>query len=291
MKKKYLIIILLLLLTGCKDKTYTVTFIDNEELLGILEIEEGSTIEEIDTPNKEGYIFVSWLKDGIEYDLSNPIEEDITLTANWILEPVIAKTYTAIFNFGDYTKTQSVKEGETATKPTDDPEKEKHKFLGWYIGDTLYDFDTPVEKDLVITAKYEKTRVMIKFELDGGSGTIQKEINKGETLEIPITPTKFGYNFVSWTLNGKVFDFNTPINEDITIKATWEAITYHKITFDTSGGEVINSQMIPSGTNIQELPTPIKEGYTFKCWSLEDNEFDINTKITKDITLIAIYEE
>lgn len=290
--KKYLVMIFFLLfLTGCSEKTYTVSFISDEKLLESIEVSKGNTIDEVGIPTKEGYIFVSWLKDGIEYDSESPIYEDITLTANWILEPVISKIYTVTFNFGDYMKTQSIKEGEKATKPTDDPKKEKHKFLGWYVGDTLYDFESPVSKDLVINAKYEKTRVLIKFDLDGGSGTVQREINKGEILKMPITPTKFGYNFVSWTVDGEIFDFSKSINEDITIKANWEAIVYHKVSFDTVNGNVINSQMIPSGNIIKELPVPVKEGYVFKYWSLDGEEFDINTKIDKDMVLIAIYEE
>jgi len=196
MKKKFLIIIILLLiLTGCKEKTYTITFIDDEKLLDSIEVKKGDTLENIENPTKEGYIFVSWLKDGIEYNLNKSIETNLTLIASWVEEPVISKTYTVTFNFGDYTKTQSIKEGEKPTEPTEIPKKEKHKFLGWYIGNTKYNFNEPVNKDLVIEARYEKTRVMIKFELDGGSGTIQREINAsklenpesvGESIELPI---------------------------------------------------------------------------------------------------------
>ena len=61
MKRKYFIlIILILLLTGCKTKTYTVSFDTNGgSLLNSILIKRGDTIKDIEKPTKEGYIFVS----------------------------------------------------------------------------------------------------------------------------------------------------------------------------------------------------------------------------------------
>ncbi len=36
------------------------------------------------------------------------------------------------------------------------PTKSGHTFNGWYLGDTLYEFDTPVIAPLTLTAKWEK---------------------------------------------------------------------------------------------------------------------------------------
>lgn len=292
MKRKYLlIIIIVLLLTGCKSKTYSVTFINEDGTkLSSINIEKGKNIEDIELPEKEGYIFVNWLKDGLVYDESLPINEDLTLTATWIETPEIITNYTVTFKFGDETKTQTVKKDEKVTKPSD-PKKEKHKFIGWYVGETLFDFDTAIEKDIVITAKFEKSRVLINFELDGGSGTLQKEINKGSILDIPKTPEKFGYNFIRWELNGQEYKFDTPVTEDITLKAIYEAIEYVIVTFDTDGGKDIPAKTIKKDSLLENIEIPTKEGYTFKYWSYEEKEFNYNTEISSDIILKAIYEE
>lgn len=292
MKRKYLlIIIIVLLLTGCKSKTYSVTFINEDGTkLSSINIEKGKNIEDIKLPEKEGYIFVNWLKDGLVYDESLPINEDLTLTATWIETPEIITNYTVTFKFGDETKTQTVKKDEKVTKPSD-PKKEKHKFIGWYVGETLFDFDTAIEKDIVITAKFEKSRVLINFELDGGSGTLQKEINKGSILDIPKTPEKFGYNFIRWELKGQEYKFDTPVTEDITLKAIYEAIEYVIVTFDTDGGKEIPVKTIEKDSLLENIEIPTKEGYTFKYWSYEEKEFNLNTEISSDITLKAIYEE
>ena len=285
------IIIICLLLTGCKSKEYTVTFMDEDKVLDSVTVKKGDNIKDIDIPKKNGYIFVSWSKDGISYDSDKPINDDITLTANWVEEPVPIKNYTVTFNYGEYVKTQTVREGELAVRPEKDPKKDKHDFIGWYVGEYEYDFNMPVTKDIVIMAKYEKNRVIITYELDGGTGLKQIEINKGSIPDRPKNPSKFGYDFVGWTIDNEGYNFDKPINKDTTIKANYEATVYIKITFDSNGGNEVNTKYIPSGSKLNELPIPIKEGYTFKYWAIDNKEFDKNISITKDITLIAIYED
>lgn len=290
--KKYLIIILLIMMiTGCKTKTYTVTFVDNTQELSKIEVKKGDNLSNINAPTKEGYIFLNWLKDGLDYDVDNPITEDITLEATWTPIPNPVKTYTITFNFGSEVKTINVKEGEKVSIPKETPRKEKYKFIGWYIGDTEYDFDTPVEKDLTIVAKFEKNRILINYDLAGGTGTIQVEIEKGSIPDKPKNPTKFGYTFINWKINNNIYNFDTPLYEDTTITANYEANIYYKVSFDTLGGSVVPSEMVISGHTIGSLPSASKDGYVFKYWTYNEEQFDINMAITSDITLVALYEE
>lgn len=291
MKRICLLIIVLLILTSCKTKTYTVTFVDENEKLLTVEVKKGEPLGDVEAPIKDGYLFLNWLKDGLEYNINNPVYEDMVLEASWTEVPNPVKTYTITFNFGDEIKTVSVKENEKVTIPKETPKKEKYKFLGWYIGDSLYDFDTPVTKDLVISAKFEKNRIIINYDLDGGTGTIEVEIEKGTTPDKPKNPLKFGYTFKKWTIDGEEYNFDKPLNKDTTIKANYEANVYVKVTFDTTGGDEINSKMLISGTTIETLPTPKKEGYIFEYWTYKGEKFNLETIIDKDITLVAKYQE
>ena len=295
MKRKEVIIILILifLITSCKTKTYTVSFVDeSNNYLSSIEVNKGDNVANIDPPTKDGYIFVTWLKDGVEYDSSAPVTKDIVLSASWIKEPKSPNNHTVTFNFGNELKTQTIPDGEKVLMPRETPKKEKHTFLGWYVGDDLYDFDLPVTKDIIIVAKFAINRVVVTYDLNGGSGTtIKTEIEKGTIPTKPKDPTKFGYTFFGWYLDGKPYEFNFPLNEDTTIKAYWIAVVYYKVTYDTDGGSIIASAMVPENSSLTELPVPTKAGYTFKYWSLSDTAFDINTKITSDITLLAIYEK
>lgn len=291
MRKYYLLMIICLLLTSCKTKTYTVTFIDDNKELASINIKKGDNISNIDKPTKEGYLFLNWQKEGLEYDDNSPINSDITLEAVWVEVPNPVKTYTVSFNFGGEVKKMSVKENDKVTEPKEIPHKDKFKFLGWYDGNELYDFNKPVTKDFVLIAKFERNRITINYDLNGGTGTVQVEIEKGKIPDKPKDPAKFGYTFKNWTIDGKLYLFDTPLDEDTTIKANYEANIYVEVTFDTDGGNIIPKKYIVSGNAIDNLPAPIKEGYNFIYWTYNGEKFDPNMNIITNIVLKAVYEK
>ena len=73
-------------------------------------------------------------------------------------ERVTGGTFAVRFDTGDGTKPEPtlVEHNRTVLRPTSDPEKSGHTFVGWYLGDAPYDFDTPVNAPLTLTAKWEK---------------------------------------------------------------------------------------------------------------------------------------
>ena len=294
MKKRIVLVIslCLLLLTGCNDKEYTVTLMDDGKELEKIMVSAGGNIKNVTIPKKDGYLFVTWLLNGVDFDKNTDINEDIVLTASWTKIPEGPNLHTVTFNFGSYMKDQTVDDGGLVEKPSEDPVLEKHTFIGWYDGEELFDFNTKIVKDIVLTAKFKKNRVIITYDLNGGSGsTVEVEIDKGDIPEKPSDPTKFGYKFIGWLLGGQPYNFDFPINDDTTIKANYVANEYVKVTYNTDGGNDIKADMILAGGTLEKLPTPSKEGYTFLYWSRGGEKFDIGTKITEDISLLAIYEK
>ena len=71
---------------------------------------------------------------------------------------VTGGTFAVRFDTGDGTKPEPtlVEHNRTVLRPTSDPEKSGHTFIDWYLGDAPYDFDTPVNAPLTLTAKWEK---------------------------------------------------------------------------------------------------------------------------------------
>ena len=65
-------------------RTFTVTF-DVRIGAGVQaqEVKVGDTVEKPDDPTADGYTFIGWYVDGEEYDFSDPVLADITITAEW----------------------------------------------------------------------------------------------------------------------------------------------------------------------------------------------------------------
>lgn len=293
MRSKISIFLLLifLLLTGCKEQTFTITFDTlGGSLLESITLKKGETLNEVKLPEKDGYLFVNWLKDGVEYNLSNPITEDITLTANWVEKPEIFEYYSVTFINEDETEKTTVKKNEKVNEPKIKA-KENYNFLGWFIGETKFDFNSPITKDIILTAKYELNVVTISYDLNGGLGLTLETIPKNSKISIPEPPIRPGYKFLKWTLNDQEFSFDTKITKDITLKAEWEKISYITITYDTDGGNIIKETTIEKYSKVNELPIPIKEGYEFIEWQLDGISFDKDTTLEENIILKATYKE
>ncbi|MBR4087601.1 MAG: S-layer homology domain-containing protein [Clostridia bacterium] len=67
-------------------------------------------------------------------------------------------------------------------------------------------------------AKYTVT-----FYSNGGSAVAAQKLDFGKKVTKPADPTKSGYVFKGWTLNGAAYNFNTAVSGDMTLYAAWEA--------------------------------------------------------------------
>lgn len=136
----------------------------------------------------------------------------------------------------------------------------------------------------------------INFDSAGGTAIAAITIEEGSYPDQPETPTREGYIFVGWMLDDEYYDFSESVNGDITLRAVWKEVepdkTYYTVTFDTDGGNNISSQVIEEGQPASRPPVyPVKEGYTFVGWTLNGTEYDFNSPVTSDITIVATWEE
>lgn len=105
-------------------------------------------------------------------------------------------------------------------------------------------------------------------------------------------PVRDGYRFLGWYLDDELFDFDTPITEDITLVAKWEKIDYeeYEVKFIVDG-EIVHSEIVDEGLSISMPDSPTKEGYQFLGWYYQDELFDFNQKIKKDMKLVAKFKK
>ena len=158
--------------------------------------------------------------------------------------------------------------------------------------------ETTVDEKQEIAEK-EKTikeeTYVVSFDTDGGSTIPSQTVLKNEKLESIETPTKDGYIFEKWLLEGEEFNIDTEITKDITLKASWKKDdpTIEKVTikFNSEGGSKVDSITIEKGTSLDDIPTPTKDGYTFINWYQNDKEFKVENAINNNITLTAKWKK
>ena len=146
--------------------------------------------------------------------------------------PSDGKTYyTVTFDSdgGSSVASKKVESGTTVTRP-DNPTKTDYDFEGWFTGDTLYNFDTPVEADITLKAKWEIAIYTITFDSDGGSDIEEKYVTAGKTVEEPDAPSKSGYGFYGWYNGETEYDFSSAVHSDLTLKAKWGPVKAKEVT-------------------------------------------------------------
>lgn len=208
------------------------------------------------------------------------------------------KEYKINYNLGDGTSVESLsyKVGQEIKLPT--PTKKGYTFLGWYENDVLINtLDTNAKRDYTLVAKWEMSTYTINYDLDGGELTIEPvksfNIENVENIQLP-TPTRKDYIFAGWYENGqKVSELEL---KNYNLVAKWTDVYYY-IQYETDGGE-FTGNIKEEYTVFDEftLPIPVKEGYEFKGWYLNENfEGDTITSITKgskeDYALYAKWEK
>lgn len=165
-----------------------------------------------------------------------------------------------------------------------------------------------------LLTKNTKTLYTISFNTDGGNEVVSQEIEEGNKINKPTDPTKEGYEFLGWYLNGEYFDFETSVEKNIELEARWKElakdnneeeikedenkkeeettkVTKYTVTFDSNGGSKVSSQTVEKNKTAKEPTNPTKSGYTFKGWYLGNSKYSFSKKVTKNITLTAKWEK
>ena len=193
----------------------------------VVQVAEGTKVDEPSYPERPGFTFVEWQLGSTKYNFKQPVNADITLTAKW-QEKQGVQTYTVIFDTdgGSDVKPQKVEAGNVVRKPTD-PTKDDFTFVEWQLNGTTYDFGQPVNGNITLKAKWEANpgvqTYTVTFDSDGGSAVAEQTVKAGEKATKPVAPTKDDFTFVEWQLDGVAYNFDDPVNADITLKALWKA--------------------------------------------------------------------
>lgn len=221
---------------------------------------------------------------------------------------VKGQKYTVTFdsNGGSVVSSVQVKKGDKVSKPSE-PTRDGYVFSGWYLNDTLYDFDSAVLEDITLVAKWSSKEdgsttvksYTMKFDSNGGSTVSDILVENGVIKELP-TPVKDGYKFVGWfNKNNEEVTVGSTIISDETVTAKWEknttnnsnTVKKYTVKFDTQGGSKISNVSVTSGKTVSKPKDPTRDGYKFVGWYLDGKVYNFNSKVVKNITLAAKWEK
>ena len=223
--------------------------------------------------------------------------------------------YTVTFDAdgGSEVSSQKIESGKTATSP--DSTKTGYYLSGWYNGETVFDFRTPITSDLTLRAKWTAYKYTIVFDKNGGTGDDMQSLSCTYDKEVALTMNSYtapaGKVFVGWALskdattpvysNGEIIKNLTSKNGAvITLYALYDTgysvyyadgLTYEDITVPA------DSTKYSAGSTVTVLFDGIGKrlGYNFVGWSDGENTYTSGGTTTfqmgtRNVTLTALWE-
>lgn len=276
-KRTIIIVIGVVLIIAClviyfifDNKKYTITFdSDGGSVVEKQIVKRGEKVNKPTDPTRDGYIFIEWDLGSSIYDFSAKVTRNLILKAIWKEQEGGKVTYVVNFNTdgGNSISNQIINKDGTITKPQD-PVRDGYKFLGWYSNNVLFDFNTPVTKNLELVAKWEKAK-------DNSTTGTTTTTKKNDTTSSTTKKTTTKKNDTTNTTTTKKTTTNTTEAKKYTVK------------FDSNGGSKVSSKEVTSGSKVSKPSNPTRTGYKFSGWTLNNKAYDFNSKVTSNITLVA----
>ena len=188
--------------------------------------------------------------------------------------------------------------------PTAPAGKDGYEFAGWFDNElcegTAYNFagKTMPANNITLYAKWVAPVHTVTFKVEGQEDTTS-QVTHESTVTLPKNPTPpTGEDFLGWTYqDGKPFNPDTKITDDLTLIAKFGSKTGYTVTYDTTDG---------NGTSVSDdnrygkgaAATVLKGANTapddkvFLYWTDSDNNvYYPKSKVTinGDVTLTAVY--
>ena len=230
-------------------------------------------------PYRYGYEFLGWYLNGVKYDFSTPVTEQIVLVAKWEKKeeqkPDEPDDETFIVDFdsngGTHVDSQEVIENNEVKKPQN-PTRECYQFVGWYKDAALtekYDFSTPVTSDMTLYAKWrddgscDSNVYRVRFDSNKGSDVATQWVEEGERAYEPKDSWQVRFYDLYNVQNLKVVDAGYLTTTSMYNKAYQESYDKGIVMVGSTG----------------KYNVPVTSGSMLKEHSLKSNNFGFSVNI------------
>ena len=268
------------------DKSVTLSRLKNEDLLLSL---KASDIPSVGSKPEPGFMTGEW---------DNVPSTEMVISKNWTFTYTYnpdpnAKKYTITFDANGGTVSEASKETgfdhKLAALPTPDS-REGYDFLGWFTdesGEKEVTTNTEFDSDRTIYAKWNAHKYTVKFDPNGGAGTMDDQ-DRTYDDKAPLNTNTFtfeGKTFNGWNTaadgsgtsyaDGEVNNLSSKDGDTVTLYAQWTIDTF-TITWKDYDGTVLETD-----TDVAYGTTPTFDGetpkrdnagnikYTFNGWTPE----------------------
>jgi len=232
-------------------------------------------------PTRSGYTFTGWSISATTYAAGAQYQFGATSeTARALWTPT---TQSITFDLAQGTSSTVISEpshtiGETFTAPAIIPTRVGYTFANWSDGVTTYGSGAPVTvgaSDITLTAQWTVATYVIRYSLNGGSGTIPSptSYNFGASHTIAAAVSKANSNFIGWSNGANTYS----VGASFTLSASDETFTaqfsgaIYALSFNLNGadtgtvpgtitGQITDNFVLPTSAGLA------KTGYAFGGW-------------------------
>ena len=191
-------------------------------------------------------------------------------------------TVTFDSNGGSSVPSQTVAKGDKVTKP-EDPTRNGYDFVNWtYQGEEWSFIQHVVTEDMTLLANWSIINYKITYKLNGGTNASSNPSTY--TVEDTIAlanPSKAGYSFAGWTLNGEpISTIQAGTYGNLKLVANWSINSYNVTvtSSDENKGTVSGSGTYEYNSEVTVAATP-NNGYVFNGWY---SDSQLKNKVSSD---------
>src|SRR5690554_5870211 len=138
------------------------------------------------------------------------------------------------------------------------------------------------------------TEYTVSFETNGGSAVADVVVEKDDKVGQPASPTRDGYIFDGWYTSEQLttaYNWNAAVTEDLVLYAKWTELAedQYVVSFDSQGGSFVAPIIVEDGEAVAKPANPIREGYNFVAWNLNNSAYNFATPVTGNLSLVATW--
>lgn len=253
-------------------------------------VSPNSTLSVADPTSTEYVIFNYWMIDNEQIDLST-----YKITANTKIVANVTYKYDVKFMVDEVVcDTQIVVKNDYATSPTT-PTKDDYEFIGWSINgvDIVAPDTIAITQHTTFVAKFAKLQT-VTFMLEDVEYESQS-VKFNNYAIAPASPSKTGYDFAGWSINGvDIIDITTfNITYDVIFVAVFNVHMY-TVTISSAQymGTTLGTKLVAYNNTIGDIDVvvPAKQYHTHTGWARGTSAIDLATYVvTSDINIYPTY--